>query len=199
MNQSRFDDESLMRYADGTAASDEVSAIEAAMQGNASLVRRVGMFRETAALAHAAMNEVLLEPVPQRLVDTVLRAPAAQQAAIDDETLMAYADGALDAVAAARVAARASGDRDTAARIAMFRQTGAMARAAFAPVLDEQEAASVVESTRTDSFWSQVVVPAVSTEPGAGKMLMSPERRTRASSSSRMNRTFGVLWFTRGS
>ncbi len=144
MNQARFDDESLMRYADGTAASDEVSAIEAAMHGDASLVRRVAMFRQTAALAHAAMNEVLLEPVPQRLIDTVLRAPAAQKTAIDDETLMAYADGALDAAAAARVAARAAGDRDTAARIAMFRQTGAMARAAFAPVLDEPVPARLV-------------------------------------------------------
>jgi len=121
MNQPRFDDESLMRYADGTAVSDEVSAIEAALLGDASLVRRVAMFRQTAALAHAAMNEVLLEPVPQRLIDTVLRAPAAQKAAIDDETLMAYADGALDAAAAARVAARAAGDRDTAARIARIR------------------------------------------------------------------------------
>ena len=132
-----FDDESLMRYADGMAAAGEASAIEAALKGDPALAKRVAMFRDMAALAHAAMNEVLLEPVPQRLLDAVANAPAARHARLDDETLMAYADGALDAAAAARVSAQAALDADTRQRIASFRQTGALAKAAFAPVLDE--------------------------------------------------------------
>jgi len=52
-----------------------------------------------------------------------------------DETLMAYADGALDAETARRVAEAAARDAAVARRIALFRDTGALlaqARAARA-------------------------------------------------------------------
>lgn len=50
-----------------------------------------------------------------------------------DETLMAYADGALDATAARRVSDAARSDEDIAARIALFRGTAeALGRAAEA-------------------------------------------------------------------
>lgn len=132
-----FDDETLMRYADGTADAGELRAVEAAMATDRSLVARVAMFRRVAALAHAAMNEVLHEPVPQRLVDAVRDAPVATRPSFDDETLMAYADGALDALASARVAKAAASRRDVAARVESFRRTATMARAAYAPVVDE--------------------------------------------------------------
>jgi anti-sigma factor RsiW len=146
---NRFDDESLMRYADGTAAPAELSAIEAALSGDAGLRARVAMFRQMASLAHAAMNEVLHEPVPQRLVDAVRSAPAAKQARIGDETLMAYADGALDAAEAARVAGIAARDRDVERRISTFRQTAVLARAAYAPVLDEAVPQRLIDAVRT--------------------------------------------------
>ncbi|MGP1356283.1 hypothetical protein [Roseicyclus sp.] len=44
----------------------------------------------------------------------------------DDTVLMAYADGALDADAARRIEAAAKADPEIAARIDMFRQTGAL-------------------------------------------------------------------------
>jgi anti-sigma factor RsiW len=44
----------------------------------------------------------------------------------DDETLMAYADGALDEGLAQRIAAAAAGDPALARRIAVFGQTGAL-------------------------------------------------------------------------
>ncbi|MBL8833424.1 MAG: anti-sigma factor [Rhodospirillales bacterium] len=144
----RFDDETLMRYADGTADAGELRALEAALATDAALAARVAEFRRIAALAHAAMNEVLHEPVPQRLVDAVLNAPVAPRAMFDDETLMAYADGALDAVAAARVAKAARGERDVAARVETFRRTAMLARAALAPVVDEPVPARLVAAVR---------------------------------------------------
>ncbi len=144
----RFDDETLMRYADGTAAPGELGAVEAALAHDASLAGRVAMFRRTAAMAHAAMNEVLLDPVPQRLIDAVMKAPTAPARKLDDEMLMAYADGALDATAAARVARTALADRDVARRIEMFRHTAMLARAALAPVVDEPVPARLVAIVR---------------------------------------------------
>jgi anti-sigma factor RsiW len=54
---------------------------------------------------------------------------------LDDETLMAFADGELDEVAAAEVAAAIDADPALAARVEMFMETRALARSAFAPML----------------------------------------------------------------
>jgi anti-sigma factor RsiW len=158
----KFDDESLMRYADGMAAADEASAIEAALPGDAALAKRVAMFRDMAALAHAAMNEVLLEPVPQRLLDAIAKTPAIRHTALDDETVMAYADGALDAQGAASVAAQAMRDADTRLRIASFRQTGALAKAAYVSVLDEpvpQRLLDAIANTQPAAAPGATIVP----------------------------------------
>ena len=144
----RFDDETLMRYADGTAEPAELRAVEAALANDAEVAARVTMFRRMAAMAHAAMNEVLLEPVPQRLVDAVMKAPVAPARAFDDETLMAYADGALEGAAAARVARGALADRRVRNRIEIFRRTAMLARAALAPVVDEPVPARLVAAVR---------------------------------------------------
>jgi anti-sigma factor RsiW len=143
--ERRFDDETLMRYADGTAAADDARALEAALPADAGLAARVAMFRRTAELARAALNEVLNEPVPRRLVDAVMTAPRAR---FDDETLMAYADGALDAPAAQRVAKATRADAALAARVETFRRTAALARAALAPVVDEPVPARLVAAVR---------------------------------------------------
>lgn len=143
-----FDDETLMRYADGTADAGELRAVEAALATDAGLAARVAMFRRIAALAHAAMNEVLHEPVPQRLVDAVRNAPVAPAAKFDDETLMAYADGALDALSSTRVARAAAAHRDVAMRIETFRRTAMLARAAYAPVVDEPVPARLIAAVR---------------------------------------------------
>ena len=50
-----------------------------------------------------------------------------------DETLMAYADGELDAAAAARVAAAAEHDPNVRARIDSFRRSREVVRDAIAP------------------------------------------------------------------
>jgi|GEM_PF-589320 len=166
---SRFDDESLMRYADGMAPAGEASAIEAALARDPALAKRVAMFRDMAALAHAALNEVLLEPVPQRLVDAVGTAPAASLAGPDDETLMAYADGALDAAAAARVAAHAALDAATRSRIASMRRTGALAKAAYAPILDEPVPKRLLDAIANARPSGAVV--AFKAKPGARKWI----------------------------
>jgi anti-sigma factor RsiW len=146
--EPRFDDETLMRCADGTAAAGELRALEAAMRQDASLAARVAMFRRTAALARAALNEVLHEPVPQRLVDAVMSAPARTEPSFDDETLMAYADGALDAASAARVAGAALARPEIRRRISAFRTTATLARAAYASVVDEDVPARLVAAVR---------------------------------------------------
>lgn len=155
--ERRFDDETLMRYADGTAAAEDARALEAALPADASLAARVAMFRRTAELARAALNEVLHEPVPQRLVDAIANAPVAY---FDDETLMAYADGALDAATGARVARAARTDARIARRIEAFRRTAALARAAFAPVVDEPVPERLIAAIRAAPAGNVVHFPA---------------------------------------
>jgi len=146
--EARFDDETLMRCADGTAAAGELRALEAAMRQDATLAARVAMFRRTAELARAALNEVLHEPVPQRLIDAAMKAPARTEPRLDDTTLMAYADGALDAAAAARVAAAALARPEIRRRVAAFRTTATLARAAYASVVDEDVPERLVAAVR---------------------------------------------------
>jgi hypothetical protein len=56
---------------------------------------------------------------------------------IDDDTLQAYVDGALDATEAARVDAALARDEVLASRVRRMRALNAQLRAAFDPVLDE--------------------------------------------------------------
>jgi hypothetical protein len=87
---------------------------------------------------------------------------------MDDETLMAYADGELDPATAAQVAAAAATDRDVAARIEMFRRTrAALAAHRSAPPLPDAMAERLAERIRSAA--APVVAPAAvaTAEPAA--------------------------------
>lgn len=80
----------------------------------------------------------------------------------DDETLMAYADGALGPDQAQRVAEAAEADPRVAARIAMFRETGSLLGALGAArqeVPVPEELARRVERTLADARAANRVVP----------------------------------------
>jgi hypothetical protein len=76
---------------------------------------------------------------------------------VSDEVLMAYADGDLDPVQAARVERAVAADERLAARVAMFRATAQAARAAFAPDLQRpvpaalRQAVDVAAARRTSA------------------------------------------------
>jgi anti-sigma factor RsiW len=127
-----FDAELAMRYADGMTDPAETARVEAELAGNPDLADYVRAMRDSASLARGALNEVLHEAVPQRLLDAVMADPK-----IDDETLMAWCDGELDKAASARVAAAIAKDSKLAARAAIFRRTGELARGALASVVNE--------------------------------------------------------------
>lgn len=80
----------------------------------------------------------------------------------DDATLMAYADGTLEADVAQRVADAAEGDTEVAARIRMFRETGAVLRALGAARSEESlsdDLAARIERTLADAHDAATVVP----------------------------------------
>ncbi len=80
----------------------------------------------------------------------------------DDATLMAYADGALEPGEARRVAEAAEADPAIAARIDMFRETGALLGALGAARPDEplpDDLARKVERTLADARHADTVVP----------------------------------------
>jgi hypothetical protein len=84
-----------------------------------------------------------------------------------DETLMAYADGELDAATRAQIEAALAGDAELAQRIARQRQLRARLQAAFDPVLDEPLPPRLLESAQRF--------------PGAGRAdNVVPPRRTPA-------------------
>lgn len=66
-------DEDLMRFADGELAPAAASAIEQRMLHDAELRRRLDVFIVTRAPLAAVFDEVLTEPVPDRLIAAVLR------------------------------------------------------------------------------------------------------------------------------
>jgi anti-sigma factor RsiW len=106
---------------------------------------------------------------------------------LSDETLMAYADGELDADTARAVAAAAHEDESLAARIALFEATRTRAKTALAPLLDEPvpadlhaRIAAMVESEASDDA------------PAAGTVL--PFRRRSSVTAAAGARTGG--WVT---
>jgi anti-sigma-K factor RskA len=68
--------------------------------------------------------------------------------AFDDETLMAHADGELDAQTAREVERAIRADPALAARVDAFRRTAEQARAAFAADLDQPVPAALLASVR---------------------------------------------------
>ena len=147
-----FDAELAMRYADGMTDAAETAHVEAALAENTDLAEFVRAMRASASLARGAMNEVLHEPVPQRLLDAVMAAPK-----IDDETLVAWCDGELDAATSSRVAASVAKNPKLAARAAAFRRAGEMARGAYAGVLNEPMPDRLIETIRSAGTTSNIV------------------------------------------
>lgn len=70
------DDETLMAYADGELDATQTAQVEQAMQTDAAIAARVAQHRALRAQLQDSFAEVLSEPVPQRLLNT-LQAPAA--------------------------------------------------------------------------------------------------------------------------
>jgi hypothetical protein len=71
----RFDDETLMAYADGELDEAARAAVEAAMAADPDIARRVAGHRELRGRLHAAFEPVLNEPVPEALLAGVRAAP----------------------------------------------------------------------------------------------------------------------------
>ena len=68
---TRFAEELLMAYADGELPPEELARVEQALEKDAEARRRVRLYRESAALARAAFESTLFEPVPRELEERV--------------------------------------------------------------------------------------------------------------------------------
>lgn len=73
MNDSDF--ETLMAYADGELSAERAQAVEARLAVDAEARELVERLRQTRSELAAQMDALLTEPVPQRLIDTVMRHP----------------------------------------------------------------------------------------------------------------------------
>lgn len=71
-----FSDEVLMAYADGELDSRTRAAVEAAMAADPEIARRIARHEALRSRVHGALRQVLDEPVPERLLETVRRAPS---------------------------------------------------------------------------------------------------------------------------
>ncbi len=69
-------DQQLMAYADGELPAEEAAAVEARLARDPAARERLRLYLETAALARAAFQEALREPVPERLLAAVRKATA---------------------------------------------------------------------------------------------------------------------------
>ena len=65
---SKLSDEKLIAYLDGELPESERDEIAHALEHDAELARRAAGFTESAALLRAAFDEVLREPLPERLI-----------------------------------------------------------------------------------------------------------------------------------
>lgn len=68
-----FTDMELMMYADGELPAERARTLAARLPADESLRRRLDVFLQTRAPLAAAFDEILSEPLPARLRDTVLR------------------------------------------------------------------------------------------------------------------------------
>ena len=76
-----FSDETVMAYADDELDAASCAALEAAMATDPQLARRVARQRALRVRLRAALDPVLDEPLPERLLATVRSVPARGQAA----------------------------------------------------------------------------------------------------------------------
>jgi anti-sigma factor RsiW len=100
-------DEDLMRFADGELSPAAAGAIHERLPHDAELRRRLDVFLVTRAPVAAVFNEVLAEPVPERLIAAVMRtAPAVRSAPSPigwTERLRAMLEDAVAALAPAHL------------------------------------------------------------------------------------------------
>nr|MCU0764346.1 hypothetical protein [Hydrogenophaga sp.] len=73
MNDTDF--ETLMAYADGELSAEQAQAVEARLAVDAEARELVERLRQTRSELAAEMDVLLTEPVPQRLIDTVMHHP----------------------------------------------------------------------------------------------------------------------------
>lgn len=71
MNDPKFDDETLMAFADGELDDEMRLAVEKAMETDQEIVDRVALFMKTAALSKQALGPLSAEPVPDALLANV--------------------------------------------------------------------------------------------------------------------------------
>jgi len=69
-------DADLQAYADGRAPAERVPAIEAALRGDAGLAEYVADVRRQNAALRDALDPMLTETIPQRLLDAAMRPPS---------------------------------------------------------------------------------------------------------------------------
>jgi hypothetical protein len=89
----RFDDETLMAYADGQLPPGEAKRVEAAMADDAALAARVARFRNVRRALKLAYDSVTREPVPEHLRallgDVASSEPPASKPVLDFSTARA--------------------------------------------------------------------------------------------------------------
>lgn len=65
---TQFTDDKLVAYADGELSPEEAAEVERALETDPRIREAVEMFRETADLSRRAYDDVLHEPIPDRLI-----------------------------------------------------------------------------------------------------------------------------------
>lgn len=68
---TQIDDETLMAYADGELDALQIKRVEQAIQADAGVAARAAQHRALRTKLQSDLNDVLAEPVPQRLLDTL--------------------------------------------------------------------------------------------------------------------------------
>lgn len=86
----RFDDETLMAYADGELDDETRQAIEKAIDSDESLAARVAMFKETAILSKRALDPLLDTPVPESLRAGIVELMARDDSPATAETVVPF-------------------------------------------------------------------------------------------------------------
>ncbi|MEP6655783.1 MAG: anti-sigma factor [Betaproteobacteria bacterium] len=72
VNPSPFDDADLHAYADGCLPPERVGAFEAALKLDPALAARVAEIRALSAALRAALDPIVTEPIPERLIQAAI-------------------------------------------------------------------------------------------------------------------------------
>jgi hypothetical protein len=150
-------DEVLMAYVDGELPAEERARIEAAMQSDADVARRVAQQKKLRTDLRAAFDGVLREPVPERLLAAARGEPAiGRDAASGNHDRRTSATSSENATSDMR-AASASAESATSGTSAASRVSGTPPCARGASVSDFAAAAQArkdAREARTARRWS---------------------------------------------